>query len=371
MHQGVQALISWISENTGTAGLSLRGPATVAELNQVEDALMSPLPTDLRLLLGRWNGGQLPSGTLLSAGGEGEDSMLGALQGLARKAGRPKGDAELPLPYFRTVDGPLLSFDRGAGPVADTWPIVDGTFEGEQRLVHRTFDGWCRVCLLEWNASDFAQPFSLEKYLGSGRRHVQIEPDVSSAHATVAHALRRSGEPLAALASYLQAGRCVPPLPWCDWEALKLALLLGDTGSAMEAARRLCQRAPAAAWRARGTTPGQVADVLGLLAHAVEPADPLLRLLDQLGAQAQGAEQQHRIATVRRAIFSGEALPPTQAPRAPAIAPLPDPAAFWDALEGAYREGRVRDEDLLLEPTYRPLARHRPLADLLKIRRDF
>ena len=77
-------------------------------LSEVEDALVSPLPSDLRVLLGRWNGGGLPAGKLLHAGGFDAESMLGALQEIAKHQSRPADDPELPLPFFRTKEGPLL-----------------------------------------------------------------------------------------------------------------------------------------------------------------------------------------------------------------------------------------------------------------------
>ncbi|MDH5676695.1 MAG: hypothetical protein OEZ06_31545 [Myxococcales bacterium] len=43
----------------------------------------------------------------------------------------------------------------------------------------------------------------------------------------------------------------------------------------------------------------------------------------------------------------------------------------WEQAEQAYREGRIRDEDLLLDPAYQVLMAHRPLSDLLRIRREF
>jgi hypothetical protein len=371
MHRGVQAVISFISENPRFTDVSLAPAASPGELTEVEDMLRSPLPSDLRVLLSRGNGGSLPSGQLLHAGGTGPGDLLGGLAELSRVLSRPLDDSELPLPYFRTKEGSLLAFDRGAGPVADTWPILDCSAEGELRLVHRTFDGWCRLCLSEWTAADFTQDFSLEKYLSAGMRHAEIEPDVSTAHATVAHALRRSGRPEDALQSYLRAGRCVPALLWCDWEALKLAVLLSDTVRALEAATRLCSRAPAAGWRGRGTTPAQVTEVLGWLVAEVDPPDPLLRLLDLLAAQATDEEQRVRIGAVRHAVLTGESLPPTHPLRVTAVPPPPDLGNAWTALESGYRLGRVRDEDLLLDPAYRPLRRHRPFADLLHIRREF
>jgi len=373
MHRGVQALLSWIGEHPSFPGVKLAGPADLAALTEVEDQVLSPLPTDLRMLLVQHNGGQLPTGILLRAGGSGPDSIIGELRRLAPLFGMAPEDPELPLPYFRSHEGAVLAFDRGAAPVADTWPVVDcAADEGlELRLVHRTFDGWCRLCLREWTAPDYGQQFSLSRYLNGGLRHVEVEPDVATAHATVAHALRRSGEPERALGSYLLAARCVPQLAFCDWEGLKLAVLLRDVDSALTIARRLCSRAPARAWQARATTPRQVADVLGLLVAEVDPPEPLLALLDLLGGQAPDEESRQAIAALRRAVFGGAAVPAPRPLRPTAVQPLPQLEAFWSATEHAYRQGAVRDEDLLLDPAYRPLARIRPLVDLLRIRRDF
>jgi hypothetical protein len=296
---------------------------------------------------------------------------LGASAELAVQLGRTEGDSELPLPFFRTTEGSTLAFDRSAGPVADTWPIIDCSPDGELRLVHRTFEGWCRLSLRTWTAPDFAAGFSLDAYLRAGQRHAEIEPDVSAAHATVAHALRRSGLPEQALASYARAGRCVPALPWCDWEALQLAVLLGDTSRALDSAGRLCLRAPAPGWRARATTPERVAEVLSWAVPDVDPPDPLLQLLDMLGPQASDQAQRERIAAIRHATFSGAALPPTRAVRPTAVPAQADHATWWSALEAAYRAGTARDEDLLLDPAYRPLRHHRPFSELLKIRREF
>ena len=371
MHRGVQAVISWISEHPSFPGLRVSEPASAAELSQVEETIASPLPSDLRLLLGRWNGGQLPSGVLLRAGGDQSDSIAAAMLSLSRRLGRKADDSELPVPYFITADGAMLAFDRSAAPVADTWPVIDCPEQGDElRLVHRTFDGWCRLCLLEWTAPDFGAPFSLDGYLRAGQRHVEVEPDVAAAHATVAHALRRSGRPEEALASYLRAGRCVPPLSWCDWEALKLAILLGDVPRALEAARRLCTRAPRAGWQARACTPALVATALGLLASEIDPPEPLLGLLDQLVPQAAGDEQAE-ISAIRRAVFSGEALPSSTPLRPTAVPEQPDCDGFFAELARAYAQGAVRDDDLLFDPVYRKLARTRPLAELLRIRREF
>src|SRR4051812_48042451 len=112
MHRGVQAVIAWILEHPQFSGITLEKPATPQQLTVVEDAVMSPLPSELVVLLSRWNGGELPSGTLLRAGDTGPDSILFALGELATRSGRSPQDIELPLPYFRTKEGPLLAFDR-------------------------------------------------------------------------------------------------------------------------------------------------------------------------------------------------------------------------------------------------------------------
>ena len=372
MHRGVQAVISWIAENPTFAGVALRGQAEPHELARVEEHIGSPLPSDLRVLLSHYNGGELPTGTLLTSSGDAGDSVLGTLAALAKRLGRPVDDPELPLPFFQSGDGALLAFDRGAGPVADTWPIIDCPPEGDEiRLVHRTFDGWCRLCLSQWTAPDFAEGFSLARYLRDGKRHVAAEPDVAAAHATVAHALRRSGQPEQALASYLKAGRCVPSVAFCNWEALKLALLLRDVESALEAAARLCARAPKAAWRNRATQPLRVADALSLLVAEVEPPEPLLLLLDQLRAQADNEADAQAIAAIRHAIVSGDGVPTTHPVRSTAVPAQPDPEAWWSALEAGYQDGKVREEDLLLDPAYRPLRKLRPLSDVLRIPREF
>lgn len=371
MHRGVQAIISWIADNPGSQGM-LGDPATADQLAEVTGIIGSPLPSDLLVLLSRFNGGNLPSGTLLQAGGHGPHSLLGNLQALAERAGRPVGDPELPLPYFHGEDGSLLAFDRGAGPVADTWPIIDCPLGGDEiRLVHRTFDGWCRLALQQWIARDYGEGFSLARYLRVGKRHVAAEPDVAAAHATVAHALRRSGEPDQALASYLQAGRCLPQLPFCDWEALKVALLLRDVGAALEAGARVCARTSRSGWRARGTTPLRIADALGLLVASVEPPEPLLRLLDLLIEQAEDPKQAAAITAIREAIFEGDGLPQPHPARPTAVPAVADFTAWWSALEVAYREGQLREEDLLLDPAYRPMRQYRDPAELLRIPREF
>ncbi len=372
MHRGVQALVGWIDGHRSTPGVALRPAATTAHLAALEDALLSPLPSDLRMLLARHDGGRLPNGVLLASDpATGDDCIANARAELATRLKRSIDDLELPLPFFRSDEGAILAFDRGAGPVPDTWPIIDYQIEtADLRLVHRTFDGFCSLCVAEWTASDFDAPFSLDKYLRAGERHARMEPDVSAAHAFAAHALRRAGKPKEALASYLKSARCLPALAYADWEALKLAALLGNSKAALEAAPRLCARAPKTRWKARETKPVRVAQVLGWLAGEPENRDLLLRLLDQLAEQADPADVP-TVHAVRRALFTDAPMPQTRATRATAVPALPDQEKRWAALKQAYLEGRVRDEDLLLDPAYGGKDADPPLSELLYIRREF
>jgi hypothetical protein len=372
MHAGVQSFIDWVGKNPNFPGLKVNPAASVADFAVIEDEIASPLPDDLRNLLRRCNGGTFPTGQLLRAGRSGDDSIGGALNDLATRLGMSPRDPELLLPFFRSDDGGLLAFDRASGPVSDTWCIVDYYLDsGDLRLVYRTLDGWCKASVSEWSAEDFQAPFSLDKYLKAGQRHAQVEPDVSVAHATVAHALRRAGKPSAALQNYLRAARCVPSQAWCDWEALRLSAYSLNVRAGLEAAVRLCARAPAERWAQRDTTPAAVADVLGLLSKHIPRKEGLLRLLDQLAEQAPDDDERGHVTAVRRAIHDRKPLPPTRAPRPTAVPPQPDLAAFRAAIEQAYREGRVRDDELLLDPAYRVLGDPSALAPVLSIARSF
>ena len=176
MHRGVNEFISWISQNPDFTGLVLEPAATTADLVSVEEAIASPLPGDLRFVLGRFNGGVFPSGHMLAAGAHAVHGIQTFLGQLSARMGRSPDDPEVLLPFFASDDGGVLAFDRSAGPISDTWPIVDYYVDsGDLRLVHRTFDGWCRLRVAEWMADDFEAEFDLKKYLSSGQRHADIE----------------------------------------------------------------------------------------------------------------------------------------------------------------------------------------------------
>jgi tetratricopeptide (TPR) repeat protein len=376
MHRGVQEFIAWIESNPDFPGVRMNPPAQAAELAAFEQQLGAPLPADLRLVMTRFNGGLTPSGRVLSIGGQPDmeetTTIDGNMHRLAERLSRSWSDPELMLPFFQTDDGGLLAFDRSAAPLSDTWPIVDYYVEtGDLRLVYRTFDGWCRHCIAEWTAPDFQAPFTVDKYLAQGKRHAAIEADVSTAHATVAHAYRRAGEPELALDAYFRAARCVPALPWCDWEALKIAALLGNEPAALEAAGRLCTRAPRTRWAARETQPAKVADVIGGLAACSADRDAWLRLLDQLDEQAEDEDARSHIQAVRRAVFAGRQLPPPRSWQAGRAWDQADASAAWRALCQAYAQGELRDEDLLLDPSLAEIRAQRRAAAVLRIRRDF
>ncbi len=314
MHRGVRELIEWVEKKRDTDLVRVNPAATATELAEIETALGSPLPTDLRLVLVRFNGGELPNGQLIPAG-IGPGTMGATIREYAGKVDADFLSSEILLPFFRTDEGSLLAFDRSAGPVADTWPIVDFDQDsGEHRMVYRTFDGFCRVCVSDFTSDDFGKDFGLDQYLRKGRRHLDVEPDVGAAHATVAHAAKRAGLAKDSLTHYLEAGRCVPPLAWCDWEALKLAVLLEDERAAREAAARLCAIAPAKIWERRETTPVKVAEVLAQVAIEASHPKLWLRHFDTLLFQCKGDEAATRtVHALRDAVTSGQPLPaPTQ-----------------------------------------------------------
>lgn len=374
MHRGVRDYIRWLEDNRTRPDVSLQAPATLRDLTGIEHETGSPIPLDLRLVLGRFNGAQTPAGTLLTAAPGPGSTIEAALKEVAAMRGASWLDPDLLLPFARTEHGAILAFDRSAAPIADTWPIVDYDPEsGEVRIVHRTFDGWCRTCVGEWNHPDFDQPFTLDRYIAAGRRHAEAEPDVSVAHVTVGHGLRRAGEPEDALASYLRGARCVPAVPWADWEAIKLAAILHDTRALLECATRLAKRTPERSWEMRGTTPSRVAYLIArtLRSEKPEPRTQYLRAMDHLATQAQGEEDTAAIRGIILAIENDTEIPPPSPPKTNLVPAQADHAAWWEAMRASYAAGQLRDDDLALDPTYDPLTSEHVLGDLLRIRREF
>ncbi|MFK7992031.1 MAG: SMI1/KNR4 family protein [Sandaracinaceae bacterium] len=374
MHRGVREFIRWVQKQASSETVRVEGPAQAKEVTALEHQLGSPLPADLKLVLGVFDGGTLPNGVLLSAKPGPGNTIEAGLKALAEDADVSFLDPELLLPFHQTEAGSYLAFDRSAAPVADTWPIVDYDLgSGERRLIHRTFDGWCRLCVAEWTAADYAEEFTVEKYLIQGERHAGIEPDVSIAHVTVAHANRRMGEPEKALESYLRAGRCVPAVPWTDWEALKLASLLRYPADALEAGARLGKRAPEAMWDQRETTPSRVAFALARVAPPPDSdaQEPWLRILDQLVAQAVDDDDRAATTAIRAAVVEGKPAPAPEPPQEAPVTLGDDLDAVWSAMADSYRDGELREDDLLLDLRLRVLEPAHELVDLLRIRRGF
>lgn len=376
MHRGVREFVDWMEGHRGRAGVILNPPAQVHEVQALEHHLGSPLPADLRLVLGRFNGAMTPAGTLLSASSGPGATMEAALREVAGQQMSSFPDADLLLPFHRTEQGTVLAFDRSAAPLADTWPIVDYDPEtGEVRLVHRTFDGWCRLCVSEWVA-ELDVAFDLEKYLRQGRRHVMIEPDVSIAHVTLGHGRKRAGRPDEALASYLRGARCIPAIPWADWEALKLAALLGDVDAVLETGARLAQRTLPHAWQLRGTTPSRVLYVLVRVLQTLAAGSrqsAIEHSAEHLKSQSTSEEEARASEAILSAALRGEASVPAPWPPLPtAVPPLgEDLDTWWTRMNDAYRDGTLRDEDLVLDPAYEPLRARFELVDLLRTRREF
>jgi hypothetical protein len=369
VHQGLRELLSWVNSHRDDPAVRLLPPATSGELTELEQELGQTLPSDLRHVLGYFNGGKLPIAELLP-GGVGPGTIGGATKSYAAHIGRDFLDPELLLPFAKTDEESLLAFDRSAGPVADTWPIVDYHPQtGFHRLVYRTIDGFCRHAVAEWSSPDFGREFTLDVYLRKGQRHIEAEPDVAAAHAALAHAERRAGLVERAISSYLTAGRCTPPEPWCDFEALKLAVLVGDLPSAIEAGTRLVQPSPEERWSQRETTPGRVAEALGVLAARANARTVVLRLLERLKASA--GDELPVVSAVASAVSKGEAVVTRPVSETPVVPPSPDRNVYAQRLTDAYVSGHLRDEHMLFEPGLGPLRDAGWFGQLLHVRRDF
>ncbi len=375
MHRGVREFVAWMEQHRDDSLVTLQSPAQSKDIEAIEHHMGSPLPADLRFVLGRFNGAVTPAGTLLAAAPGPGSTIEAALKEVAELREASFLDPEVLLPFHRTEHGSVLAFDRSAAPISDTWPIVDfDPSTGEVRLVHRTFDGWCRLCVGEWNASDFRDPFTLDKYLRQGLRHVEIESDVSIAHVTVGHALRRAGQARAALDSYLRGARCVPAIPWADWEALKLAYVLRDEDAMQEAAGRISTRTPAHGGELRGTTPSRVAFIVARHARALEgeARAPYVRAMDHLRAQVVDEDDGAALRAIADAMAAGSAtIPLPDPPQDTAVPDAGDVEARWAAMREAYAAGALRDDDLALDPSYDAVAAAHDLGELVHIRRDF
>lgn len=369
MHQGVRDLLAWTRANRDNPAVRLHPPARSSELTALERELGQPLPTDLRIVLGYFNGGRLPIAELLPAG-IGPGTIGGALKSYAQHVGRDFLDRELLLPFARTDEDSLLAFDRAAGPLADTWPIVDyhpGT--RTHRLVYRTFDGFCRHALSEWTSEDFGGPFSLDLYLRKAERHLEAEGDVAAAHAALAHAERRAGLVAKAIRSYLRAGALIPSEDWCDYEALKLAALTNDAEAGIQAASRLAQPCPRERWARREAEPGRVAEAMGILARRSGKEGAFLSLLKRLRLSAY--EELPIVDGIIASLRIGGPIETRPISPAPVVEPSTDRNVYAQRLTDAYVSGALRDENMLFDPGLAPLRDAGWFGELHKIRREF
>jgi len=190
----------------------------------------------------------------------------------------------------------------------------------------------------------------------------------------VGHALRRAGEPDRALSSYVKGGRCVPPIAWADWEALKLAVILEDWRAAVEVGGRLTKRSRKDTWELRGTTPSRVAYLLARGLKKAKPSDPSqwMRMLDHVSHQGLDDEDKTALAAITAAALDPTAeIPLPSPPQPPALELDPDVDIAFARMREAYGAGQLRDDDLALDPRYDAVASTYPLADVLRIRREF
>ncbi len=93
-----------------------------------------------------------------------------------------------------------------------------------------------------------------------------------------------------------------------------------------------------------------------------------VRILDALVEQATDEADHAQAHAVRRAVLHGEPLPAPRHYREESVLP---PGATWEQAREAYAAGQLRDDDMLLDPSMRPLLEINDAAELLSIRRDF
>ena len=97
----------------------------------------------------------------------------------------------------------------------------------------------------------------------------------------------------------------------------------------------------------------------------------VLRLCDQLMEQSDVEREKQHIAGVRTSILTDAPAPLPFSPRNHGIPPQPDHTLWLKSISDAYGKGKVRDEDLLLDPSYARLRSGFALADVLRVPRAF
>src|SRR5689334_6927016 len=116
MHRGVRDYIRWLEDNRTRPDVKLSAPATLGDLTGIEHETGSPIPLDLRLVLGRFNGAVTPAGVLLTAAAGPGSTIEAALKEVAAQRECSWLDPDMLLPFARTEHGAILAFDRSAAP---------------------------------------------------------------------------------------------------------------------------------------------------------------------------------------------------------------------------------------------------------------
>src|SRR5688500_11261471 len=110
MHRGVREFVRWMEDHRDATVVSLQAPAQARDIQAIEHQVGSPLPADLRLVLGRFNGAGTPAGTLLTAAPGPGTTIESALKEVASLRESSFLDPDLLLPFHRTEHGTVLAF---------------------------------------------------------------------------------------------------------------------------------------------------------------------------------------------------------------------------------------------------------------------
>ena len=179
-----------------------------SELDRGEDASRSPLPAELHVLLSRWNGRALAVRDAAAHGRTGPDSILGVLGRGPRHATARSKTRVCPCPTSaaRRAAAGVRSQRRA---VADTWPIVDSTSDGnEERLRASHFDGWSG-CAWPNGARRISQRRSRSiSTLQRGQRQSEIRPHSAAAQPRSRTRNAAAASRAAPLASACQRAAC-------------------------------------------------------------------------------------------------------------------------------------------------------------------
>ena len=269
MHRGVQARHRLDSSNTPVfRGSSCnRAGAAGRELSTVEDAhRLAAAGRPAAAARRATTAARSPSGTLLRAGGtrprQHARRAAGARQAPEDVRARSRAAAAV-LPRRRRR-APGIRPQRGArrrtpGRSSTTTSTAASS---AWCIARSTASAGCALARSGPRPTSAAQ-FTLESYLRSGQRHVEIEPDVAVAHATVAHALRRAGKPELALRRTCAAHAACRLCRGATGKRSRSRCCSATPMRARGCGARLSRARRQPRWDQRATTPSWSADVLG------------------------------------------------------------------------------------------------------------